>query len=61
MDALLGSVTMKVSYPHVLPLEVIHEVSPLPLPYIFSANADHHRVRIFHTYSMRCLTDRFVP
>ena len=30
MDALLGSVTMKVSYPHVLPLEVIHEVSHSP-------------------------------
>ena len=59
MDALLGSVNMKVSYPHVLPLEVIHEVSPSP--YIFSANADHHRVRIFRTYSMICLTDRFVP
>ena len=42
MDALLGSVNLEVSYPHILPLEVIYEVSHpfVPLP----SDADPRRV-----------------
>lgn len=49
MDTLLGSVNLEVSYPHILPLEVIHEVSSPSFP--------PHQTLTLAGYIFRCTSN----